>query len=362
MAFFGFIAVGAAAGIAGYFAKKKGAVAKNAVDVTMDGTISIINQAIIDQSVRISQDQHIDISCPVRWSIIRENQYFGITTSAIQSSDFKNDVQQQLAAEFKQMAQAVAQQISLGGSASATNIANAVLKAAESLSNETVINNATDAVMQQNLNCSGSGASIFASIVTQNQIIEAVRQAVQAASVNNTAVQQLETIVDQTATAKIQNSLWIIAVLAVAVILVLLIFEGGTEKIGDDVVKGVLNWKFMLAIFPLVIVIIMAIVGIPPFISKKKLAEGKFQQIWYGSPSGGTPASCTQVCAQHQMQCGKGEITDDKGNPVTIGCDSMQTYSECWCAPCDKGTVLCNGSCCPPGAVCSENQCKTPAK
>ncbi len=358
MAFF-VAAAGAALGAAGWFAKKKGAVAQNAIDATVDATVGIVNQAIIDQSVRIAQNQNLDIQCPVYFSWIEQEQYFGITTSALQTTDFKNNVQQQLSAEFKQMAQAVAQQLSLGGSASASNIANAVLKAALSVSNESIINNATDAIMQQGAACSGKDAGIFASVVRQSQIIEAVRQAVQNATVNNDAVQDLKTAIDQTATAKIQSSLWIIAVLAVAVIMVLLIFEGGTEKIGDDVVKGVLNWKFMLAILPLVIVITMAIIGIPPFISKKKLAEGKFQQVWYGAPDNkSTPMSCAQVCAQHQMQCGKGAITDDKGNNVVIGCDSLQTYVDCWCAPCDDGSATCNGTCCPKGTVCSENQCK----
>ena len=174
MAFF--VAMAAAAAAGALFGHSKGAVANNVSNVTVDSTVDIISNAIIDASVQVTQSQNITIDCPTYLSFISQSQYFGITSSVIQSSDFTNKVQQSLQAQFQQVANAVAQQISLGGSATANDVVNAVISAGQSISSNTILDQATTAVMSQQYSC-GTGGGLYASIVRQDQIVEAVRQA-----------------------------------------------------------------------------------------------------------------------------------------------------------------------------------------
>lgn len=332
-------------------------LSSNVTDAGVDTAVSVINSAVMNVATALTQQQVMNIDCKIVGAIIVQEQYFSINTSATQTAAFQSDVQQQLEVALKQAATAIAQQIQFGSVAKAQNFADLFVKAHMSVSNTSTVDASVQAAIGQALNCSNTGG-VVGSIIVQSQTSKAIRNVIQTQTSKNTAVQQVEAQVSQTATAKIQDSLILIAIVVAVVVVALIAFTGEGAKIGDDAVKSILNWKFVLAVTPILVVVVMSIIGIKPFISKARLREGSFQQIVYGGLNEPTALPCSAVCAQRQMQCGKGEVSIDNGQQAVVGCDDPHTWITCWCAPCDDGSATCNGTCCPKGTVCSENQCK----
>lgn len=331
-------------------------LSSNVAEIGIDASVSVINSAVMSVATQLTQEQSANIACKMVFSVVDQEQYYSLDTSAMQTTSFQTNVQQQLEAELKQAATAIAQQIQFGSVAEANNFAGLFLKAHLSVANDNKVNaNLQEEIIQQ-VNCTSPG--VIGSIIRQRQVSTAVRKVIQNATATNGLVQDVSAIVSQTATAKIQDSLILIAIVAALVIVALIVFTGEGAKIGDDAVKSILNWKFALAVTPIVVVIVMSIIGIKPFISKARLREGSFQPIVYGGNNENVSLPCNAVCAQRQMQCGKGEISGQNGQQEVIGCEDPQTWVTCWCAPCDDGALMCNGACCPKGTVCSENQCK----
>lgn len=199
--------------------------ARNILDSYTAAMISVANNVIQDCDVTENQQQQIFINnCgEVFIEDINIARTLDVTTNCVQSSVSSNNIDQQLTQLAQQMATAINNNLNLTGTASADNITRLSLNLSDTIRNEATQNCSTLFGVRQSINidCAQSPATTRATIrgIQNNTTGDLITNCLQTSNNVNNVRQQLQVIIDQKATAVVENGLIFIIYLVVGIIL-----------------------------------------------------------------------------------------------------------------------------------------------
>lgn len=228
------------------------AYAKNVTNATIDLSVDVINRALQRCQGTISAQQLLDISRNKGSTITVNNSggsiYVVTDQSCVQHADFDTQLSQELNQTIQQAAEAISQNLALGGGSDSNNLTNDMINISAEVKN--VFNQTCSSIIytnQKTLISDNKNSTIVLSGDNDWTItINEVQQCVQTATAKTEAAQKATTDIDQKAKSKVEDAIGFIAVVILIILLVVL-YMGG--KAMDGIFKVVIVLIILLAIY-----------------------------------------------------------------------------------------------------------------
>lgn len=255
-----------------------GSFSKNVVEVAADMSATVLNQTFEEMQTEVDANLVVRFGpgCKMNNVDIKQSQIIQVQKSAMQAAFNSTQVKQTIEAQIHQMAETVTQNFSLNMSKKkAENFAEMFFDLATAVVNTVSQDCSQSILLNQEVTCdaAGGGAAIGDVNVDQSQVANFLGRCLQQSQSVGKIAQDIQVAFDQTASVVEKNALMWLGLIAGIVIVFIVMFV----QAGKTVVERVTNWKFIVAMTPLigfgVYLAIAASTESWPFAQNRKLRE-----------------------------------------------------------------------------------------
>jgi len=223
-------------------------LSENIVNVGASLVANVIMTTVQDAGDRISlkNDASLKKGCSISNSLIKQKNAVKISKTVVSNIKTSAKLKQSLDVTVKQMAEAVAQNLSLRmGDIEAKNKIDLFARMAQNVKVMVEQGCFTNSEAENKFSCDEK-ASADGIVIDQDNFVDVVKQCVLNQIASADLQQEFAAAFDQSASAIEKNALaWIALIIGAVIAVVVFLISGG-----KTIVKRLTNWKFVLAVTP----------------------------------------------------------------------------------------------------------------